>query len=96
MISRKTGSIVFVTSEGGRFPTPGLPDNCTPANIRLHTENSLKRLGVEMIDLYMLHRPDYLGDPHEIAGAFLVGLRPPDIDPQSSLSWLYVGYVQRD
>ena len=23
MISRKTGSIVFVTSEGGRFPTPG-------------------------------------------------------------------------
>jgi 3-oxoacyl-[acyl-carrier protein] reductase len=23
MISRKTGSIVFITSEGGRFPTPG-------------------------------------------------------------------------
>lgn len=23
MISRKTGSVVFVTSEGGRFPTPG-------------------------------------------------------------------------
>lgn len=33
-------------------------------------EQSLKRLGVETIDLYMLHRPDYLGDPHEIAGAF--------------------------
>lgn len=33
-------------------------------------EGSLRRLGVETIDLYMLHRPDYLGDPHEIAGAF--------------------------
>jgi len=33
-------------------------------------EASLKRLGVETIDLYMLHRPDYLGEPHEIAGAF--------------------------
>ena len=34
-------------------------------------EGSLERLGIETIDLYMLHRPDYLADPHEIAGAFL-------------------------
>jgi predicted oxidoreductase len=33
-------------------------------------EQSLKRLGLETIDLYMLHRPDLLADPHEIAGAF--------------------------
>ncbi len=33
-------------------------------------EGSLRRLGVERIDLYMLHRPDYLADPDEIAGAF--------------------------
>jgi predicted oxidoreductase len=33
-------------------------------------EGSLRRLGVETIDLYMLHRPDFLADPHEIAGAF--------------------------
>ena len=33
-------------------------------------EQSLKRLRVEAIDLYMLHRPDYLADPHEIAAAF--------------------------
>ncbi|MEQ1833344.1 MAG: aldo/keto reductase [Candidatus Eisenbacteria bacterium] len=33
-------------------------------------ERSLQRLGVECIDLYMLHRPDYLADPAEIAGAF--------------------------
>ncbi|MCW5555885.1 MAG: aldo/keto reductase [Verrucomicrobiae bacterium] len=34
-------------------------------------EGSLRRLGIETIDLYMLHRPDYLADPHEIAGAFV-------------------------
>ena len=33
-------------------------------------EQSLRRLGIETIDLYMLHRPDYLADPQEIAGAF--------------------------
>lgn len=33
-------------------------------------EGSLKRLGVETIDILMLHRPDFLADPHEIAGAF--------------------------
>lgn len=35
-------------------------------------EQSLQRLGVETIDLYQLHRPDYLMDPHEVAGAFCV------------------------
>jgi predicted oxidoreductase len=33
-------------------------------------EGSLKRLGTDRIDLYMLHRPDYLADPQEIAAAF--------------------------
>lgn len=33
-------------------------------------EQSLARLGIETIDLYLLHRPDYLGAPSEIAGAF--------------------------
>jgi predicted oxidoreductase len=33
-------------------------------------EGSLKRLGVETIDLYQLHRPDYLCDPAEVAAAF--------------------------
>ena len=33
-------------------------------------EQSLKRLGVETIDLYQLHRPDFLGDPAEVAEAF--------------------------
>jgi predicted oxidoreductase len=33
-------------------------------------EQSLKRLGVEVIDVYQLHRPDYLMDPTEVADAF--------------------------
>jgi predicted oxidoreductase len=33
-------------------------------------EQSLKRLGVETIDLYQLHRPDFLGDPDEVGKAF--------------------------
>jgi predicted oxidoreductase len=33
-------------------------------------EESLKRLGVERIDLYQLHRPDYLMDPAEVARVF--------------------------
>jgi predicted oxidoreductase len=33
-------------------------------------DQSLRRLGVETIDLYQLHRVDYLCDPHEVAGAF--------------------------
>lgn len=34
-------------------------------------EDSLRRLGVETIDLYQLHRPDFLADPDEVARAFM-------------------------
>jgi predicted oxidoreductase len=33
-------------------------------------EQSLRRMGIETIDLYQLHRPDYLADPAEVAEAF--------------------------
>lgn len=33
-------------------------------------EGSLKRMGVETVHLYQLHRPDFLGDPDEVADAF--------------------------
>jgi predicted oxidoreductase len=33
-------------------------------------EESLRRLGVASVDLYQLHRADFLGDPAEVAGAF--------------------------
>lgn len=53
-LKERTGDF-FVATKLGRFPRPGLPDNCTPANIRAHTEASLKRLGVETLDLTQLH-----------------------------------------
>jgi len=33
-------------------------------------EDSLRRMGIETIDLFQLHRPDYLADPEEVASAF--------------------------
>src|SRR5262249_49412731 len=48
---------------------PGRYDFSAPHLIKA-CEDSLRRLGVETIDLYMLHRPDYLADPQEVAQAF--------------------------
>jgi predicted oxidoreductase len=44
--------------------------NSSAAYIIKSVEDSLRRLGVDFVDLLMIHRPDYLGDPAEIAGAF--------------------------
>lgn len=33
-------------------------------------EDSLRRLGIDTLEIYQLHRPDYLCDPNEVAGAF--------------------------
>jgi aryl-alcohol dehydrogenase-like predicted oxidoreductase len=46
---------LFIASKFGRFPRPGWPGNFEPATIRIHTENSLKRLGIERLDLTQLH-----------------------------------------
>ena len=53
-------------------PVPAAPHrwDFSRAHIVRSCEGSLRRLGVERIDLYMLHRPDYLADPQEIAAAF--------------------------
>ena len=45
----------FIASKFGRFPRPGWPGNFAPKTIREHTENSLKRLGIERLDLTQLH-----------------------------------------
>jgi predicted oxidoreductase len=70
-------NVVIATKCGIRFPddpSPGAPYryDFSSEYIQRSCEGSLKRLGVECIDLYQLHRPDYLGDPHEVAGAFAV------------------------
>ena len=46
---------VFVATKLGRFPQPGWPEHFTPATVRAHTEASLRRLGVEALDLTQLH-----------------------------------------
>ena len=64
-----------ITKCGVRFPSPGQPGVRTvhyrsdAAYIQQQAEASLKRLGVEQIGLYLLHRPDYLMRADETARA---------------------------
>jgi len=46
---------VFVATKLGRRGDPGWPGNFTRAVVRAHTEDSLRRLGVEALDLTQLH-----------------------------------------
>ena len=46
---------IFVETKLGRFSEPGWPQNFSEKSIRQHTEASLKRLGVESLDLTQLH-----------------------------------------
>jgi predicted oxidoreductase len=56
----------------GFDPRPGSPGryDFSAQHIIRACEGSLERLGIETIDLYLLHRPDYLADPQEVAQAF--------------------------
>lgn len=67
--------VIVTTKVGIRFQ--GEPNADSPQrydfsaeHILAGCERSLKRLGIETIDLYLLHRPDMLMNPQEIAGAF--------------------------
>jgi predicted oxidoreductase len=67
--------ILVATKCGIRFP--GDPDADSPHRFDFSAEhivwscdNSLKKLGIETIDLYQLHRPDALMNPPEVAAAF--------------------------
>lgn len=67
--------VVIATKCGVR--RPGEPGSNIPyrydfsrEHILDSCEGSLKRMGVDCIDLYMLHRPDYLMEPEEVAAAF--------------------------
>lgn len=46
---------IFVATKLGRFPQPGLPENITEANFKTFVEASIKRLGVEALDVTQLH-----------------------------------------
>jgi len=46
----------------------GRPYDSSAQWIRQACEDSLRRLQVDVIDLYQIHRPDFLGHPAELAG----------------------------
>ena len=66
---------VVLASKCGIRPgdaTAGLPGryDFSAEHILRSVDGSLRRLGVATLDLLMLHRPDYLMDPSEVAHAF--------------------------
>lgn len=56
--------MVLATKGGIR---PGVPYDWSATHLRAACEDSLRRLGVDVIDLYQLHRPDVLTHPAEVA-----------------------------
>lgn len=67
--------LVIATKCGIRFDKDNAPTaphryDFSKEHILWSAEQSLKRMGIETIDLYQLHRPDVLMNPPEIAEAF--------------------------
>jgi aryl-alcohol dehydrogenase-like predicted oxidoreductase len=56
--------MVLATKGGIR---PPVPYDSSPDSLRAACEASLRRLGVEHIDLYQVHRPDLFTHPHDVA-----------------------------
>ena len=54
---RTLSTEVVIATKIGRFPRPGRPDNFSLKQFRKHTEDSLKRLGMETLDLTQVHCP---------------------------------------
>lgn len=67
--------LIVATKCGIRFEDepPGTPHryDFSKEHILWSVDESLKRLQVDRIDLYQLHRPDWLADPEEIAEAMI-------------------------
>ncbi len=59
---------VVLATKGGI--QPGVPYNSSANYLVAACEASLKRLGVERVELYQIHRPDSLAHPAEVAQAF--------------------------
>jgi len=65
-------SAVIATKCGIRIPESSEPYryDVSADYIIQSCENSLQRLGADCLDIYQLHRPDWLMDPDEVAKAF--------------------------
>ena len=69
---------VCIATKGGI--TPGIPYDQSPATLRRECEDSLRRLGVERIDLYQVHRADLFAHPRETAETLMALRREGKID----------------
>ena len=69
---------VCVATKGGI--TPGIPYDQSPATLRRECEDSLRRLRLERIDLYQIHRPDLFAHPQEVADTLMTLRREGKID----------------
>jgi predicted oxidoreductase len=63
---------MVLATKGGIMPP--IPYDSSPTYLRSACEASLRRMGVDVIDLYQIHRPDMLTHPGEVA-ATLAALR---------------------
>lgn len=63
---------MVLATKGGIIPP--IPYDSSPAYLRSACEASLRRMGVDVIDLYQIHRPDMLSHPADVA-ATLSALR---------------------
>lgn len=64
--------LVIASKCGVRMAGEGAPYryDLSAEHIVRSCEESLKRLGIDALDLYLLHRPDFLMHPQEVAQAF--------------------------
>ena len=67
--------VLIATKCGIRKPGDPGPDSpyrydFSAQHIIESCEQSLKRMGLERVDIFQLHRPDWLMNPEEVAGAF--------------------------
>ena len=60
---------MVLATKGGIVPP--VPYDSSPAALRGACEASLRRLGVDVIDLYQVHRPDLFVHPADVAGTLL-------------------------
>ena len=63
---------MVLATKGGIVPP--VPYDSGPAALRSACEASLRRLGVDVVDLYQIHRPDLFSHPADVA-ATLMALR---------------------
>jgi len=56
---------MVVATKGGIIP--GVPYDSSPGYLERALDASLRRLGVEQVDLWQVHRPDLLAHPQELA-----------------------------